>query len=162
MPTVEIPSIGERTVIVSRRPRALTRSTQNLVSWIDLTLSSESVLRSLQAQSSGSCHLGPGVFHDELVQRLADHRARDATRCRFPDLGPPRVICVIDAAIGITAGQSRGRRLDVEAISAGSLENRSDNDIHVSPLERNAQKLSAAEKEQRRGQAGPNRKKTRR
>jgi hypothetical protein len=37
---------------------------------------------------------------------LADHRARDATRCRFPDLGPPRVICVIDAAIGITAGQS--------------------------------------------------------
>src|ERR1700719_2966032 len=80
-----------------------------------------------QARSGGGERLAAGGVHDELVEGLANHGGRDATLCRCPDLGPPRVICVFDAAIGITAGQPLGRRPDVEAISAGTLENRSDN-----------------------------------
>jgi len=87
----------------------------------------------VQARSGGGERLAAGGVHDELVEGLANRRGRDATLCRCPDLGPPRVICVFDAAIGITAGQPLRRRPDVETISAGMLENRSDNDIHVRP-----------------------------
>jgi hypothetical protein len=59
-----------------------------------------------------------------------DARARYAQGAAQPS-GIPRVTCVFDPAIRIAAAHPIGHLPDVESIPAGTRENRSDNDIHL-------------------------------
>jgi hypothetical protein len=92
----------------------------------------EDNISAAQARSGGSKRLAPCGFDDEVVEGLADDRGWGATLRGCPDLGLPRIICVFDPAISITAGQPVGHRPDVKSIPFTTIENRSDNDTHLS------------------------------
>src|SRR5271155_3099703 len=91
-----------------------------------------------QARSGGGEHLEPGGIRDELVEGLAGDYGRRATLRRCLDLGIPRVTCVFDTAIRIAEGHSLALSPGVESVSAGTSQNRSDNDSHVTILQDHA------------------------